>query len=214
MNSELVPIPIIFPCLNSPNDDITQASIKDLEYHHHLLTCMGLDSSSKLVIHVGGSYNNKSKSIARFISNYNKLPSYLQNRLVLKNDDKIYTTKDVLDICQELNIPMILDVYHHWCNNNDDIADYLPAIFATWKGEKTVPKIHISSPRDQQNFRSHADNIDLPFFIDFLEKAKIIDQNFNVMIEAKNKDVALFKLMDELKQIPKVKFISQATINY
>jgi len=54
----------------------------------------------------------------------------------------------------------------------------------------------------------------ISFFIDFLEKAKIIDQIFDVMIEAKNKDVALFKLMDELKQIPKVKFISQATINY
>jgi len=32
------------------------------------------------------------------------------------------------------------------------------------------------------------------------------------MIEAKNKDLALFNLMDELKQIPHIRFIDEGSI--
>ncbi len=202
-----------FTLLNSPKEEILTASIKDLEYHHQIFKAMGLDSSAKLVIHVGGRYEDKDLSMERFINSHHNLPLHLKNRIILENDDKIYTSRDVLKICQELKIPMVLDIHHHWCNNyNDDIGNYLPAIFDTWKDEPIPPKIHLSSPRDQKHFRNHADNIDLPFFLEFLEKAKKVNQDFDVMIEAKNKDGALFQLMRELKEISRVKFINEASV--
>lgn len=202
-----------YTLLNSPREEILKNSIQDLEYHHKMFQRMGLDSSAKLVIHVGGSYADKKSSILRFISNFNDLPVYLKQRLILENDDKIYTGRDVLAICEQLAIPMVLDIHHHFCNNaHDDIKDYLPAVFDTWESQVIPPKIHLSSPKDDKSFRYHADFIDAEFFLQFLEKAKNIDKDFDVMIEAKNKDQALFKLMNDLKSIPQITFLDEATI--
>jgi UV DNA damage endonuclease len=57
-----------FVLLNSPNDKIVQSSIRELEYHCQVLDLMGLDSTAKVQIHVGGAYSNKEESIERFIS--------------------------------------------------------------------------------------------------------------------------------------------------
>ncbi len=202
-----------FTLLNSPREDVTEASIRDLEYHLRILDGMGLDSSVKLVIHVGGSYNNKEASLERFTQNYKLLSSDLKQRLVLENDDKIYTVRDVLGLCRQLKIPMVLDIHHHWCNNhNDNIGDYLEDIFATWDGQARPPKIHLSSPKDEKHFRNHADDVEASFFLNFLAQAKQLARDFDVMIEAKNKDLALFNLMDELKKVPDISFIDQASI--
>ena len=204
-----------YTLINSPKEEVLAASIKDLEYHHQVFERMGLDSSAKLVMHVGGCYANKENSIRKFISNYNQLPTHLKNRIILENDDKIYTTRDVLSICQHLGIPMVLDIHHHWCNNNnEDLNKYLPAIFDTWKNETLPPKIHVSSPKDAKNFRSHADNIDIGFFLEFLEKAKKLNKDFDVMIEAKKKDAALFRLIKDIKEMSQVNFTDDATIEF
>jgi len=202
-----------YTLLNSPKEEVFKKSIEDLEYHCKIFDRMGLDSAAKLVIHVGGCYGNKTDSIQRFINNYHDLPAQMKNRIILENDDKIYTARDVLSICEHLGIPMVLDIHHHWCNhNNDDIKAYLPAIFNTWTHETLVPKIHVSSPKDDKKYRSHADNIDPVLFLDFLKMTKTINKDFDVMIEAKNKDLALFNLMKDMRNIPEYRFTSEASI--
>lgn len=204
-----------YTLLNSPKDEVLQASLKDLEYHYRIFEGMELDTSAKLILHIGGRYKSKDESIERFINNFSTLPDYLKKIIILENDDKTYTTKDVLDICEKINIPMVLDIHHHWCNNNgEDLSDYIASIFNTWNYEDISPKIHISSPRSEKSFRSHADNIDVNTFLKFLEKAKKVDRDFDVMIEAKNKDLALFNLMKDFDKIPKIKIINQASIEY
>lgn len=204
-----------FTLLNSPKEEILKTSLKDLEYHYKIFEGMELDNSAKLVLHVGGRYKSKDESIERFIKNFNTLPKHLKKILILENDDKTYTAREVLDICGKIGIPMVLDIHHHWCNNNgEDISDFLKNIFNTWNYEDIPPKIHLSSPKDQKNFRSHADNIDVNYFVEFLEKAKKVDRDFDVMIEAKNKDLALFNLMKDLEKIPKIKLLSKASIEY
>lgn len=204
-----------FTLLNSPREEVTKASIMDLDYHHKIFEAMGLGMDAKLIIHVGGIYDSKEDSIRRFHNNYSNLPSYLKNRIVLENDDKSYTVRDVLAICQDLGIPMVLDIHHHWCNNeDDDIKGSLPSIFETWKNEAISPKIHVSSPKDEKKFRYHADDISAKSFLNFLKKAKVLDRDFDVMIEAKNKDLALLKLMEDLKVFEGVKQLDQASIEY
>ncbi len=204
-----------YTLLNSPKEEVFEASIKDLDYHCKLFDRMGLNSSAKLVMHVGGSYADKEKSMHRFARKYNQLPMYLKSRIVLENDDKIYTAGDVLGICEHLGIPMVLDIHHHWCNNeSDNVQDNLYAIFATWAKESFPPKIHLSSPKGDKNYRSHADNIEIAPFLEFLEFAKTLNQDFDVMIEAKSKDSALFKLMSELKKISGIKIKGEASIEY
>ena len=100
-------------------------------------------------------------------------------------------------MCSELNIPMVLDYHHFKVNkNNEKIEDYIEKIFNTWD---TIPKVHFSSPKDKKNKRSHHDYINSDDFIDFLERIKFVSKDFDVMIEAKQKDEALFRLISELK---------------
>lgn len=204
-----------YTLLNSPKEDVLHTSLKDLDYHYKIFQGMRLDTSAKLVLHIGGRYKSKEKSIERFIRNFNDLPKYLKEILILENDDKTYTAKEVLKICEKIGVPMVLDIHHHWCNNDgEDLSDFVVDIFNTWKYESVPPKIHISSPKSEKNFRSHADNIDKDFFVEFLNKAKQLDQNFDVMIEAKNKDLALFNLMKDLENVSGIKIINQASIQY
>jgi len=202
-----------FTLLNSPREEVVQAAVKDLIYHDGIFSCMGLESAAKLVIHVGGSYKDKDNSLVRFIENFRKLPTPIKARIMLENDDKSYSAAEVLALCQQLKVPMVLDIHHHWCLNRvEDIADLLPAIFATWDEEIVPPKVHISSPRDDKNIRAHADYIDPVFLLDFLNIARGLDRDFDVMCEAKAKDAALFRLLDDLKNEKGLAFADQATI--
>ncbi len=203
-----------FTLLNSPREEVFEASIKDLEYHHNIFESMGLDKRAKLVLHIGGRYKSKEVSVQRFMEKFSSLPEHLKERIILENDDKTYNTMDVLEICKKVNVPMVLDIHHHWCNNKGDIITLLEPIFNTWNKEGLPPKIHLSSPKNEKNYRSHADNIKTEFFIEFLNKAKEINRDFDVMIEAKNKDLALFNLMKDLKKTKDIRIINQAEIEY
>ena len=106
---------------------------------------------------------------------------------------------DCLNLCKKLKIPFVLDYHHHVCNNNGiNIDNYLKEIFATWN---TTPKIHFSSPKSKtkKEFRSHNDYINVEDFIEFLNKIKHLNIDLDIMLEAKAKDEALFKLTRLLK---------------
>ena len=129
-------------------------------------------------------------------------------RIILENDDKSFTAADVLLICKELKIPMVLDVHHHKCvNNGENLEDMLGEIFDTWNGEYFTPKIHFSSPKSDKDFRSHADYIDIAEFLSYLHIAKNIGRDFDVMLEAKGKDNALFQLSEQLSRVEGIKAI-------
>lgn len=202
-----------FTILNSPKKEILASSIKDLEYHGRIMDAMGLSTQmGKLVLHIGGVYDSKLKAIDRFTENFMNLPFHIRDRIVLENDDKIYTAREVLDICKQIEAPMVLDIHHHWCNNNGEHIDgLLEDIFSTWNRQDLPPKIHISSPKCEKNVRAHADYVDINFFYNFLRIAKKTNQDFDVMIEAKNKDKALLQLMADLKNFENIHFISDAS---
>ncbi len=202
-----------FTILNSPKKEVLVSSINDLEYHGRIMDAMGLSSQmGKLVLHIGGIYDSKPKAIDRFIESFMNLPNSIRDRIILENDDKIYTAKDVVEICKLIKVPMVVDIHHHWCHNNGErIEDLLEDIFSTWKGQSLPPKIHVSSPKCEKNIRAHADDVNAKFFYDFLCTAKAINQDFDVMIEAKNKDKALLQLMADLKGFENIDFISGAS---
>lgn len=192
-----------FTLINSPAKKVLQDSIRDLDYHVNIYEAMGLtDYKYKLVMHVGGQYKDKKVAIERFKENFVKLPDRIRKRITVENDDKSFTAAEVLGICNELKIPMVIDIHHHNCvNNGEKLEELLPSVFDTWNGEYFKPKIHFSSPKNCKDFRSHADFIDLKEFTDFLETVKKVGRDFDVMLEVKNKDSALLKLSDELKEV-------------
>jgi UV DNA damage endonuclease len=202
-----------FTVLNSLKPEVLEASIKDLDYHVKLFEAMRLyDYKYKLVLHVGGMYGDKGKAIERFKINFSNLSDRIRRRIILENDDKSFTASDVLDICEDLHIPMVLDVHHHNCTNNgEQVEMLLPRIFETWNEEIYPPKIHFSSPKSEREFRSHADYIDYQEFMNFLNIAKVFNKDIDFMLECKMKDRALLELSDKLKQTDEIVQVNKAT---
>ena len=191
--------------LNSTNKEVVERSIDEIKYHYKLLKCFKVEPN--LIIHIGSKSFGKENSITRFINNFNKLPNYLKNALLIENDDKVFNVEDTLRLCQKIKRPMVLDVHHHNCNKTEkDLSNYLNEIFNTWD---TTPKIHFSSPKNKKDFRAHNDYINSDDFINFI---KLIDRDIDVMLEAKAKDDALFRLVRELKYKTNYIFLDETTI--
>ena len=177
-----------YTLLNSPKPEVLVSALRDLDYHAAIFGALGLAAAPQLVIHIGGLYSSKQDSLDRFITAFNQLPDHLRLRLMLENDDKSYGAADVLSLCQTLSCPMVLDIHHHLCHNQgEEIIDLWPDIVSTWRNN--IPKIHVSSPKSGKDFRSHADMVQIENFLPFLKSAKELNRDFDVMVEAKQKDL-------------------------
>lgn len=190
-----------FNVINSTSQQVVESTERVLLNHVKLFENINYDEG-KMVIHVGGAAGGNEAGLERFVKNFREYPESIKERLIVENDDKIYTAKEVLSLCNALDIPMVLDVHHHNCNNKgEDIGSFTEDIFNTWNKTSLVPKIHFSSPREFVNDRKHADYIDANDFVDFLEKVKHLNRDFDVMLECKEKDLALYKLSEDIKKI-------------
>lgn len=192
-----------FNVINSSKATVVYNSINNLKFHVNLFEDMNYPLG-KMVLHVGSGEGGKDIALNRFISNFENVPSEISSRLILENDDKTFTAAETLDLCKRLNLPMVLDVHHHNCNNNGEVLeDLLEEILATWDKEQLPPKFHFSSPKEGHLDRKHSDFIVAEDFINFIEICKVHDRDIDIMLEAKQKDLALFKLMEDLKRLRK-----------
>ncbi|TDB51963.1 UV DNA damage repair endonuclease UvsE [Bacillus sp. CBEL-1] len=202
-----------FTLFTSDKPHITDNAVLDMNYHYQMLEAMDVVEGSLINIHVGGAYGDKIKALERFHQNLKKLPVHIKEQMTLENDDKTYTTEETLAVCEKEQIPLVFDFHHHQANlGTQSLEDLLPRIFETWKHVNIRPKVHISSPKSDKAFRSHADYVSADFVKPFFQLAKELNQDFDVMIEAKLKDQALLKLVEDLSKIRGVKRIGGATL--
>ena len=202
-----------FILLNSPREEVLQTSLLGLQYHYNVFDAMGIADQAVILLHIGGGYGDKPGALEQFYRGFSKVPEHIAKVLAFENDDKIYTAEETLRVCQKVNCPMVLDIHHYLCNNSgEDLQEYWPRIYETWKERRMVPKIHVSSPKEGPLDRRHADFIDKRQFMDFLKIAKNLDKNFDVMIEAKQKDLALFQLSKDLSEEMMITQINEGTL--
>lgn len=201
-----------FVVLNSTDKDIFKHSLETLQMHKKLLKGMGILPKNRCVLHVGGAYNDKEKALEQFIHNWGLVPHSIQEMIMLENDDTTFSVQDALYLCEKLNIPLIFDLHHHQANHeNPDWKEYWPRIVATWEKEKLPLKMHISSPKSSKEFRAHADYINAEEFYSFLQSISGTIPQIDCMIEAKQKDAALFKLMNDLKMYKGIEIVNGST---
>lgn len=206
-----------FTVLTSPKQDVVANSLRVLEFHVDMFEAMGLDEKAKLVMHIGGSYGQKEKAIERFLERMNtEVSDRVRNRLTLENDDKTYTALETLQVCEKLEIPMVLDIHHQLVNHQGEkLGEIWPRVARLWEGTGLPPKIHASSPKSESDPRGHADYVKtkdlLPFFKAVHDTTPELDE-IHVMLEAKKKDRALFRLMEQLPTLQGIERVDQAAV--
>ena len=155
-----------------------------------------------MILHLGGVFGDKAATLERFRENYKKLPQGVKDRLVLENDDVSWSVHELLPLCEELNIPMVLDFHHHNIifdadqirEGTKDIINLFPWILATWRRKNITPKMHYSEPTPAaitgRQRRKHSPRVaTLP----------PCPPDMDLMIEAKDKEQAVFELMRTFK---------------
>lgn len=199
-----------FVVLNSLDKDILKNSLKTLSMHEALLRGMDVNPEQRCVLHVGGGYDDKEKALEQFIHNWAFIRPDIQKMIMLENDDTTFTVKDALYLCEKLGIPFVFDYHHHLANHEDEdwVSDW-ERMVSTWSHSPLPIKMHISSPRSDKEFRAHADYVDPEMFLKFLHEVKGSVPEIHCMIEAKQKDAALFQLVRDLKERGGVKWLDQ-----
>ncbi len=181
-----------FVVLNSPKVEIVDNSIRELSYQCAVMDAMQLDSTAKLQIHGGGVYGDKPAAMQRFIEVYALLPSTIKARLVVENDDRLYSLQDCLYLHRETGIPILFDNFHHEClNNGEPMREALHLAAATWKPEDGVPMMDYSSQATGERKGKHTDRIVEELFCNFL--TDLGDLDMDMMLEIKNKEVSALK---------------------
>lgn len=213
-----------FTILSTPRAEVLKNSYGDLVRHHAMLEAMGLDDSAKCNIHIGGTYGDKEQAGERFIRHFEALEPAVRRRITLENDDKTFTALETLQICERVAAPMVLDLHHHMVNNGGETPEQLwPRILLTWEGagantEASIglpalpPKIHVSSPKSDKDIRAHADYVEAGPLASFLRNIAGDTPILDVMIEAKMKDGALFRLMEDMVHQEGFRPIDQASV--
>ncbi|ANE46956.1 UV damage repair endonuclease UvdE [Paenibacillus swuensis] len=202
-----------FTLLNG-SDAVVAAAIHDLEYHAAILDGMGMDESGVINIHIGGVYGDKSSAVERLYANWELVPEHVKRRLTFENDDKTYTLEETLAVCERIRRPLVLDLHHDWCNPSEITAiSIINRIQSTW-GDIPM-KIHVSSPKSEKEFRAHADYVDPEPLSQFLKACKEAGlEQIDVVVEAKMKDFAVFKLAEDLGKIRGVKRLDGAVLEW
>ena len=209
--------PSQYVLLNSPDPELTAKSIWDLLSQAEMLDAMELGPEAVLVTHVGGTYGDRPASNARWTETWETLPEPVRRRLVLEHDDMRFSAADTLWIHERTGVPLVFDHQHFWCLNPEglDLRETLARMLRTWPAG-VRPKMHFSSPRTELRelkrrdrktrkvttvqvppvWTGHADFVHPWEFVTFMRVAGGLD--FDVMLEAKAKDLALIRLRTDL----------------
>jgi len=208
-----------YTVLNSERAEVQAAAAAELEVQAALLDAMGQGPEAVVVLHVGGTGGGEQAALDRFLAGFELLSERARARLVVENDDRSFGIEAVAGLARRAGIRVVWDILHHRCHDPSGLSDRdaLAIALDTWPDGAGTPKIHYSSPRldvEQRRvrdgrrietryvlpqLRAHADLIDPIGFEAFLRSAPA-GRDFDVMLEAKAKDLALLRLREQLAE--------------
>lgn len=192
-----------FVLVNAQDKKIFEASERELVYHAELLDLMGMDVDAKIQIHVGGVYDDKAKSMARFVRRFAALPDVVRRRLVIENDDRLYGLADCMRIHAETGIPVLFDAFHHVLRNEgEELAVALALAASTWRASDGPPIVDYSSQQKGARVGTHAETIDLRDFRRFLRESRPHD--FDCMLEIKDKEYSALMAIELAWEDPRL----------
>lgn len=182
-----------YTVLNSPDEGVAERSVADLVYHASFLDAIGAPEDARIVLHVGGKYGDAASALKRFRQRYKKLPKSVRRRLVLENDEHNFAIDTVIELCRELGLPAIMDVFHHSLNPaaEGSESDWLKAAAETWTGAAGTPKIHYSQQLPGGRPGMHSQTITAREFVQWYRN--LPDIPFDIMLEVKDKNRSALK---------------------
>jgi len=205
-----------YVALNAQNEVIADKSVADVIALTRILEAMNLGPEAVIVTHIGGTYGDKERALHSFMRAYERLPDGAKMRIALENDSSRFSAQDVFRLCQNIGCRMVFDRLHHLLYNppKAPLLQCLEWALDTWP-DSVTPLIHFSSPCTEMQavqqrethvgrmrrplWSRHSDYVNPFEFIDFLRQTLTLG-NFDILIEARCRDLAVLRLMGDLKR--------------
>jgi len=211
-----------FVVLASDREDVVNKSIDEFEYHCDMARFMGYGKTfqdMKINVHISG---RKGPQGIRDV--YNRLSPEARNTLTLENEEYTHGLSDCLSLSDL--VPTVMDIHHNWIREGQYIHPNDPLVqrvIDSWRGVR--PTMHYSVSREdvlighdrsilpdhgaliaaghnKQKLRAHSDY----FWNDAVNDwALTFYDNFDIMCEAKGKNLASFKLYDTYTNATQIK---------
>ena len=191
-----------FVVLNSPDPAIVQRSVAELVYQGSMLDLMELDGTAKLQIHAGGAYGDKGAALARWVETFQTLvPEAVKIRLVVENDDRLYSLRECLSLHDLTGVPILFDNFHHEClNHGEPMREALRLAAATWHPVRDgVLMMDYSSQAPGERRGKHTDTLVPELFRAFL--ADLDGLNVDMMLEIKDKEASAVRAAQVLREV-------------
>lgn len=187
-----------FNVLASENLSVVEKTIKELNKHAELMDLMGLDQTTfyPINIHINTTQPTREEAAQRFVDRFPSLSESCRKRLTLENDDSPnqYSVKILHDLVHtKIGIPIVFDQHHfNYGPQDQTMEEALKLAHSTWS---TRAMTHMSSPKTLEDNSgkqtAHADYI--------YEEIKTFGLDFDTEIEAKAKDLAVFRYRQQFK---------------
>ena len=205
-----------FCVLASDNQDIVNRSIEEFEYHADMARWMGFGQQFqdfKINVHISGRQGPDGiKAVLP------RLSPEARNCITIENDEVSWGLDASLELAKE--VALVMDIHHHWVNTGEYIKasdDRVKRIIDSWRGVR--PVLHYSVSREDclkghsrdtlPALRSLTESghkkVKLRAHSDFYwndtanDWALSFRDQFDIMCEAKGKNLASFALYEYLK---------------
>ena len=190
-----------FTVISSDSDRVVANSIRELEYHAWVFDMMNLPRSPYAAINIHGGKADRSDRIKEV---YSSLHDMVKSRLTLENDERCYNVKQLLDIHEHTGIPVVLDSHHYAFNSEDySFDDAFILTQATW-GNNIKPLQHLSNTEpgmENGSFNERRAHSRFIHYIPSQQLEAIKNNSIDVDVEAKEKNLAIFKMRKDFELI-------------
>lgn len=207
-----------FCVLASDNPDIVNRSIEEFEYHVDMVRWMGFGRNFqdfKVNVHIAGRCGGQGIREA-----YKRLSPEARNCITIENEEMSHGLDDCLAISDV--VPIVLDIHHHWVREGEYIMANDPRVqkvIDSWRGVRptchysvsredvlvghntvTAPdyKLLLESGHKKSKLRAHSDFM---WNTAVNEWALSFWDQFDIMVEAKAKNLASARLFEQAKQL-------------
>jgi UV DNA damage endonuclease len=192
-------------------EKVLRSTISELKNHADIFDAMGMDNNAVLIVHGGGIYNDKAKTMDRWVDQYFQLPENVQSRLVIENCENCYSIDDVIQISKRIRerggeLPVVFDSHHYECweiNHPDQpqshYKEFIGDVVESW-GDRYIV-MHISN-QGSGRLGHHSDFItDFPECFQYFVNELGLD--FCLEVEAKAKQEAIFDMKKKFGHLVK-----------
>ena len=206
-----------FTVLASDNPDVVNRSIEEFEYHADIIRYMGYGKKwqdFKCNVHISG--RRGPEGIKDVLP---KLSPEARNCITIENEENSWGLEHILELSGHCSL--VLDIHHHWVKTGEYIGPYddrVKRVIDSWRGIR--PTMHYSISKEDYLTEHRPDQ--KPSMEDLLhrgfKKAKLrahsdmcwntacndwalsFWNDFDIMVEAKHKNLANQQLYQQYKQ--------------